>query len=281
MTSSPRLLALATLLAPVILFLVVHTAHGATRPTVRFTSAPAAVTATRTASLGAWTRSRPWRRRRWTAEWTALPASTVTHGGALDPAPASGVASYRSRISTDGGTTWSAGPAADVTVTAEGETLVQFAAVDRAGNASPWSSSAVVRLDRTTPGVPTVSGAPDGWTNAAAVQLSIAGSGAVEHQRSLDGGASWDAPGSGNQVDVTEEGETLVRARTCDQAGNCSEWSQPLTVRIDRTAPSAPAGVTGGDGGDPSRLYQETQQVTFTALAATDPGSGSTTMYRS
>ena len=78
------------------------------------------------------------------------------------------------------------------------------------------------------------------------MQLSIAGSGAVEHQRSLDGGASWDTSGSGTQVDVTEEGETLVRARACDQAGNGSAWSQPLTVRIDRTAPSAPAGVIGG-----------------------------------
>ena len=51
MISSPRLFALATLLAPVILFLVVHTAHGATRPTVRFTSAPAEVTAARSATL--------------------------------------------------------------------------------------------------------------------------------------------------------------------------------------------------------------------------------------
>jgi len=51
MISSPRLLALATLLAPVILFLVVHTAHGATRPTVRFTSAPTAVTSARSATL--------------------------------------------------------------------------------------------------------------------------------------------------------------------------------------------------------------------------------------
>ena len=51
MISSPRLFALATLLAPVILFLVVHTAHGATRPTVRFTSAPAEVSAARSATL--------------------------------------------------------------------------------------------------------------------------------------------------------------------------------------------------------------------------------------
>ena len=421
MISSPRLFALATLLAPVILFLVVHTAHGATRPTVRFTSAPAEVTAARSATL-AIARSVPHGRVRaqtcrvdrtswkpctrtfavrdlpdgphtaqvrlvlrsgltatataaWRVDtvapsappalggsddWTAAPARTMTHGAALDPAPGSGIASYRSRISTDGGSSWAAGPADDVTVTAEGETLVQFAAVDRAGNASPWSSSAVVRLDRSAPGVPVVSGAPDGWTNATAVQLSIAGSEAVEHQRSTDGGASWDASGSGTQVDVTDEGETLVRARACDQAGNCSAWSEPAVVRIDRaapgvpivsgapigwtnaaavslaitgtddvehqesiddggtwaasqqgtavevaaegetlvrgracdvagncsawsqpvavwidrTAPSAPVGVTGGDGGDPSCLYQETQQVTFAALPATDPGSG-------
>ena len=73
---------------------------------------------------------------------------------------------------------------------------------------------------------------------------------------------------------MAAEGETLVRGRACDVAGNCSAWSQPVAVWIDRTAPSAPVGVTGGDGGDPSCLYQETQQVTFAALPATDPGSG-------
>jgi hypothetical protein len=292
--------------------------------------------------------------------WTASTAVVVTHGMAADPAPASGIASYRSRVSADGGVTWSTGPADDVSVTAEGETLVQFAAVDRAGNVSAWSYSAVVRLDRTAPDVPVVSGAPDGWTNAAAVELSVAGSETLERQRSTDGGATWAEVGSGGQVEVTDEGETLVRARacdeagncsawsqpvvvridrtapavpdvtgapsgwtnaaavslaiagtdavehqtsidggttwsaaeqgavvevtsegetlarahTCDEAGNCSAWSRPVAVRIDRTAPSAPAAVTGGDGGDPSCLYQETQQVTFAALAATDPGSG-------
>ena len=420
MISSPRLFALATLLAPVVLFLVVHTAHGATRPTVRFTSAPTAVTSARSATLAiartvhgrvraqtcrfdrsAWkTCTRTLAARNLTdgphtaqvrlvlrsgakamasaawqvdtvapaapavlggnADWTASTAVVVTHGTAVDPAPASGIASYRSQSSIDGGMTWSSGPADDVTVTAEGETLVQFAAVDRAGNVSAWSDSAVVRLDRTAPDTPAISGAPDGWTNAAEVELSvsgsetielqrstdggatwaeagsggrvevadqgetlvraracdeagncsawsqpalvridrtapavpdvsgapsgwtnaavvtmaIAGTDAVEHQASLDGGTTWSAAEQGTDVEVTGEGETLVRARACDEAGNCSAWSQPVAVRIDRTAPSAPAGVTGGDGGDPSCLYQETQQVTFEALAATDAASG-------
>ena len=78
-------------------------------------------------------------------DWLAVATRTVNHGVALDPSPASGVAAYSSRISTDGGATWAAGPAGAVDVTAEGETLVEYAAVDRAGNASPWSAPAVVR----------------------------------------------------------------------------------------------------------------------------------------
>jgi hypothetical protein len=285
MISSPRLFALATLLAPVVLFLVVHTAHGATRPTVRFTSAPPAATSARSATLAiartahgrvqaqacrvdrfSWkpcTRTlavrnladgphtaqvrlvlrggaRATASAAWQVDtiaptappalggntvWTASTAVVVTHGMAADPAPASGIASYRSRVSADGGVTWSTGPADDVSVTAEGETLVQFAAVDRAGNVSAWSYSAVVRLDRTAPDVPVVSGAPDGWTNAAAVELSVAGSETLTLQRSNDGGATWAEVGSGGQVEVTDEGETLVRARACDEAGNCSAWS--------------------------------------------------------
>jgi hypothetical protein len=96
----------------------------------------------------------------------------------------------------------------------------------------------------------------------------------VEHQASLDNGTTWSAAEQGTNVEVTGEGETLVRARACDEAGNCSPWSGSVAVRIDRTAPSAPAGVMGGDGGDPSCLYQETQQVTFEALASTDAASG-------
>ena len=304
MISSPRLFALATLLAPVILFLVVHTAHGATRPAVRFTSAPAAVTAARSATLaiarsvphGGCARrpagsiaqrgspapdvrrarpgGRPARRRcgwcceagdgdgdgglagghgralgaagagRW-REWTALPARTVTHGTARPrPGVRSGVVPLADldRRRRDLG----AGPAGDVTVTAEGETLVQFAAVDRAGNASPWSSSAVVRLDRTAPAVPTVS-APRRWTDAAAVQLSIAGSEAVEHQRSTDGGASL------GRVRIRHPGRRDRGGRDASsapalatQAGNCSAVVGAPTVRIDRTAPSrSAAGVSG------------------------------------
>jgi hypothetical protein len=421
MTTSPRLLAAATLLAPLVLLLATHTAHGATRPTVRFTSAPASVTAARTATLGiARTAPRghvraqscridraPWRpctrsfalrglvdgvhtarvrlvlrggataaaAATWRVDtvepsspaalggsdaWTSAASRVVSPGIAIDPAPASGVASYHSRISTDGGATWTPGPEGAVTVSAEGQTLVQIAAVDLAGNASPWSASAVVRIDRTAPdapaiagapdgwtnvdavqlaiagsdvlehqlstdggltwtwpqagatadvtaegetlvraracdaagncsvwsgpvavridrtapGVPAISGAPDGWTSAAEVVLAIAGDAALDHQESADGGATWSPAGGGATVDVTAEGQTLVRARSCDQAGNCSTWSEPVRVRIDRTPPTAPLTVTGGDGGDPSCLYTETQDVVFAVAGATDDGAG-------
>ncbi|MFN8109214.1 MAG: hypothetical protein U0Y82_05110 [Thermoleophilia bacterium] len=78
--------------------------------------------------------------------WTGLDQTTVTAAGSTDPL--SGVAGYEHRTSTDGGSSWSAvAPGAAVTVTAQGETLVQFRATDTAGNAGPW--------------VPTHGGSPD------------------------------------------------------------------------------------------------------------------------
>jgi hypothetical protein len=187
-------------------------------------------------------------------------------------------AGYEMQVSSDGGTTWSA-PAPDrdgaFPVAAEGVTLVRFRAHDRAGNAGAWSAvPALVRIDRTAPAAPSVSGAPAGWTSAALVHLVVAGEDALEHQVSRDGGATWSAPVAGAGVDVTDEGTTLVRARACDPAGNCSDWSAAAAVALDRTPPTAPPGVTGGDGGNPSCFESNVTEVTFTALPATDAGSG-------
>lgn len=432
MLSSPRLHAAAAVLASFVLFALAHAAQAATRPAIRFTATPAAVTS---APSGGFTivRSAPGRVRSqmcridagawkpcgrtlavrrladgahtvrarlvmqsgasttavysWRVDsvapaapavtgggagWSADTSRTVAHGAAADPSPRSGVASYRSRISTDGGATWMPGPDGSVDVAAEGETLVQYAAVDRAGNVSPWSASAVVRLDRTAPtapaasanaawtnaaavtvidgrdatdalsgidptgyevqvsadggttwsrpaldadgtllvadeGVrlvrfrahdeagnagewspvpalvridrtapvtPVISGAPDGWSSAALVHLTIAGDDALEHQESLDGGTTWSQPVAGAGIDVTGEGTTLVRARACDAAGNCSDWSATAAVALDRTPPTAPPGVAGGDGGNPSCFESSISEVTFTAAPATDAGSG-------
>jgi Right handed beta helix region len=67
------------------------------------------------------------------------------------------VQGYEFRTSTDGGSSWGSPTAgSSVTITAVGETLVQFRAVDVAGNASAWApssptSGSTVRIDPNAP----------------------------------------------------------------------------------------------------------------------------------
>lgn len=103
------------------------------------------------------------------------PGPPQVTGGVLDPVSAaavrltasgasddgSGVAGYQWRTSTDAGDSWSdAAPGGVADITAEGETLVQFRAVDAAGNVGPWApehlptmpaAAATARIDRTPP----------------------------------------------------------------------------------------------------------------------------------
>ena len=82
---------------------------------------------------------------------------TVSAAGSSDTA--SGVAGYEYEQSTNGGATWSPLPTsgASLTVSAEGETLVRFRAVDGVGRVSGWvqgdgcASTAQRRPRRTSP----------------------------------------------------------------------------------------------------------------------------------
>ena len=206
--------------------------------------------------------------------WLNLPLASVTAGASIDTG-GSGLDHYRFEISTDGGSTWTA-PASGVQadVTAQGETLVRFDAVDAAGNASAWVQD-TVRLDTAPPTDPAVSGGSSAWKNVASVTVSAsgatdAGSGIAgyEYGTSTDGGANWSAPAAGASLGVTAEGETLVRFRAVDTAGFQSGWKQ-ATVRIDRTAPTAPSAAGG------SASWQSVGQITITGSGSTDaPGSG-------
>jgi Bacterial Ig-like domain len=187
-----------------------------------------------------------------------------------------------SRTSTDTGTTWSApvaGPS--VIVSSEGETLVQFRSVDNAGNQSAWAPASAgagntVRLDRTNPTGPTVSGGSLAWTNAASASGSSdvpSGVSGYDHRTSTDGGVTWSAAAAGGSLAVGATGETLVQFRSVDAAGNTSVWA-PLaagagnTVRIDRAAPTVPT-VSGG-----SLTWTSTVPVTIAAAGSTDALSG-------
>ena len=172
-----------------------------------------------------------------------------------------------------------------MTVTAEGQTLVQFRSVDSLGNVSAWGPSAAtpgatVRIDRTGPTAPTLTGGSLAWQNAPSVAVTgaggtdaLAGVASYEYRTSTDGGSTWSAAQAGASVAVTGEGETLVQMRTVDAAGNSSAWAPGIpvagsTVRLDRGLPTAPA-VSGG-----SLAWQSAPSVTVSAAGGTDSGSG-------
>jgi large repetitive protein len=207
--------------------------------------------------------------------WLNLALVSVTAGGSIDTG-GSGLDHYRFETSTNGGATWGApttGTQADVT--AEGETMVRFDAVDAAGNTSAWAGD-TVRIDTTPPTDPSVSGGSSAWKNVASVTVSAAGAtdapgsgvAGYEYETSTDGGGSWSPAAAGASLGVSAEGETLVRFRAVDTAGFTSGWKQ-ATVRIDRTAPSAPAAAGG------SASWQSVAQLTITGGGSADtPGSG-------
>jgi hypothetical protein len=153
---------------------------------------------------------------------------------------------------------------------------VQFRAVDNVGNASTWTQ-ATVRLDRTTPGAPTVSGGSSSWQNVASVTVSATGgtdtmSGIAGYQYRTNPGSGWSAAASGASVIVSAQGTTYVQFRTVDGAGNVSAWTPSSngatnTVKLDRTAPTAPT-VSGGS------LTCSNTKRTITGKSSTDTASG-------
>src|SRR5205814_6391436 len=195
--------------------------------------------------------------------WQSVGSVAVTAAGSAD-APGSGVASYQYRTSTDGGTTWGPATTGDpALITTQGETLVQFRAVDTSGFVSGWAPSIpdsgdTVRIDRTLPIAPTLSGGSLTWQNVASLTVTGAGSSdsggsgltGYEQRTSTDGGATWTAAAAASSVTTSAEGETLVQMRSTDGAGNVSAWtpaslSAAAAIRIDRTAPTAPS-LSGG-----------------------------------
>ena len=216
--------------------------------------------------------------------WHNVAAITVFAGAATDAL--SGVDHYQFRSSPDGGLTWTT-PVNGATgvVTAEGSTLVQFRAVDAAGNMSNWAPAAgsaanTVRIDRTPPNAPLVTGGSLAWQTVAAVTLTASGSqdspagiDHYEYRTSTDGGDNWGDPQTGALATITGEGETLVQFRAVDGAGNASAWAPAGgtpsgTVRIDRSVPADPT-VTGG-----SLQWQGVASVPISATGGTDPLSG-------
>src|SRR5262249_35678000 len=142
------------------------------------------------------------------------------------------------------------------------------------------TAGSTVRIDRTAPAVPSVSGGSLTWQNTASATISAAGASDAlsglaryEYRTATDGGGTWSAPVSGSASLGTADGQTLTQFRSVDNAGNTSAWNPGTggstnTMRIDRTAPTAPS-VSGGSG------WTNAGSVTVTGSGSTDsPGSG-------
>ncbi len=206
------------------------------------------------------------------ASWSSAVSAKVTASGSTDSS--SGIAGYQYETSTDGGTTWSSPAAgASATISAEGQTLVQFHAIDKSGLASNWVQSPVW-LDRSAPSAPMLSGGSSGWQNVASVAVTASGStdsgsGLAGYQyETSTNGTTWSAPGSGPTATILAEGQTYVRFRSIDAVGNTSTpWVQ-ASAMIDRTAPTDPV-ISGVPAS-----WVKSSSVTVTAASSDSPGSG-------
>ncbi|OXM82388.1 OmpL47-type beta-barrel domain-containing protein [Paenibacillus rigui] len=157
-----------------------------------------------------------------------------------------------------------------VTISADGQTVVDARTVDHANNVSA-NGTATVKLDKTQPTAPAVTPSTTSWSAAANVQVTVtggadSGSGVNRTEYSLSGATALGWTTYTGPVSVAAEGQTTVSARTVDQAGNISATSTG-TVKIDRTAPSV-AVINPASGGWTS------SNVSVTMTAGADSGSG-------
>jgi large repetitive protein len=124
---------------------------------------------------------------------------------------------------------------------------VQFRNVDGAGNSSAWTpapstAAGTVRLDRSAPTAPTVSG---GSLTCSHSIRTITGSGAsdgsgsgvsrYEYRVSSDGGASYGAGTSGSSIQFATTGSYVVQFRAVDMVGLASAWA-PATPGASNSA---------------------------------------------
>jgi large repetitive protein len=131
------------------------------------------------------------------------------------------------------------------TIAAEATTVVQFRAVDGAGNVSAWAPAAngaanTVKLDRTAPTLPAVSGGSTVCVKKRTISASgsvdaVSGVARYEYRSSSNNGSTWSAAVVGSSVQFTVVGKYIVQFRTVDNAGNTTAWA-PATSGSGNTA---------------------------------------------
>ncbi|RIX52168.1 hypothetical protein D3P08_14455 [Paenibacillus nanensis] len=181
-------------------------------------------------------------------EWVSAASVSVAVSEGADSG-GSGVAKVEYSLSGATSVDWKTYES-PILVTAEGETTVSARTVDSAGNRSSLATT-VVKLDRTKPAAPSISGSATDWTpddievDVTAGVDALSGTDKTEYR--LSGAAEMDWTTYSEPFTIKAEGETTVTVRSIDLAGNLSETAE-WTARIDRTAPEAPLILSPEDG---------------------------------
>ncbi|MFB0842211.1 OmpL47-type beta-barrel domain-containing protein [Paenibacillus oleatilyticus] len=174
--------------------------------------------------------------------WTRTEQITVTVADGAD----AGIGVLRSEVrlvASDGTVISDWAPyVSPLTIREEGRWTVRARTGDKLNHVSE-ESGLDVWIDRTKPNVPVVTPQTSDWIDAPSVSVAVYGedglSGLQRLEYKLSGGATEDWTEYIGELRVEAEGETEVRVRAIDKAGNISDESSAI-VRIDRTAPDAP-----------------------------------------
>ncbi|MBU3160437.1 hypothetical protein KPL37_11850 [Clostridium frigoris] len=121
-----------------------------------------------------------------------------------------------------------------------GDTTISGSYTNVNGISTPTSyiGTNTIDIQRRKLVIPSINVSED-WTSAAMVPVTITAEGidsVVKTQYSLDNSTWIDYTGN---LEITQEGQTIVYARTIDDVGYTSDVSNK-TIKIDRTAPTAP-----------------------------------------
>lgn len=151
--------------------------------------------------------------------------------------------------------------------TASGTYQLEITAADKADNQT--NVIRTIHIDQDPPDPPTIELDPSDWTNKDNVIVTISdgadqesGVDRTEYRIEENDWESYE-----EAFEITKEGETLIEARTIDQAGNVSDTAQSI-VKIDRVAPDAPVITL-----DPSG-WTNKEEVLVTITSGEDQGSG-------
>ncbi|MGE5473517.1 MAG: S-layer homology domain-containing protein [Ignavibacteriales bacterium] len=178
---------------------------------------------------------------------------TITNGKDFD----SGI--KKSQYSLNGGTNWY-DYNGEVTLSTEGTTSIIAKTVDNAGNESS-NAKATVKIDKTAPAVPNISGIPTTWTNEKVTITITAEEGASIEYKKDDG--SWIGYTAPFEVDAN----CVVTARATDEAANVGPEASLTITNIDKTLP------TGSILINSDAAYTNNKNVILT-ISASDLGSG-------